>query len=311
MDNGETVFTIIRYPLSIFYFAVFFVKQTVCPKFAAIKFGKQNSGNTMSILSQKYLPPFLGIATLTWIVVGTYWFKNQFWDVPTSVNTTTPVNGAVHLPFYFPMGIAQPIFTSESFSMFKKTTNYLNDNPNKKLMINGLYAFNEVPNQKPSKLGEQRAEAIKSVLIHLGAESKRIQTKAEQRDNLYFFNQQLYDGVEFKIVDSPEGRFEALNLFFQPHKYLFAENDDLKKYFTALNEYITLHPNVKLKITAHQDKTEGDRASKKRLAYMQLFLEKHGFLPKQFEFEDVKDKKPLAEAGQIKNRRVEIRLIVP
>ncbi len=44
---------------------------------------------------------------------------------------------------------------------------------------------------------------------------------------------------------------------------------------------------------------------------MQLFLAKQRFLPKQFAFEDVKDKKPLAEAGQIKNRRVEIRLIVP
>ncbi len=110
-----------------YYFTVFFVKQTVCPKFAAIKFGKQNSGDTMSILSQKYLPPFLGIATLTWIVVGTYWYKNQCWDDATSININTPVNGAVHLPFYFPVGTAQPIFTSKSFSMFKKTTDYLND----------------------------------------------------------------------------------------------------------------------------------------------------------------------------------------
>ena len=266
----------------------------------------------MCILSKKYLPPLLGIATLTWIVGGTYWFKSQFCDAPMSNNITVSVsNAATHMPFYFPFGAAQPLFTSRSFTIFKETTNYLHENRNKKLIIKGLYAPQEVPNQAPSKLGLERAEAIKSVLLNLGATSNSIETKSEQRKNLLFSNQQLIDGVEFKIVDYEGGRFQALNLFFQKDKYQFADNEELKKYFHALNDYVNLHPNIKLKITAHQDNTEGAWTSKKRMAFMHLFLESHEFLPKQFEFEDAKSKKPLAENGHIKNRRIEIRLIVP
>ena len=261
----------------------------------------------MSILSKKYLPPLLGIATAAWIVGGTFWFKNQFYNEPT----VTAQDGVSHLPFYFPFGTAKPVFTSESFSLFKKTTNYLNENNNKRLIIKGLYASKEVSNQMTARLGWQRAEAIKSVLLKVGTASNRIEMKSEQRNNLFFSKQQLYDGVEFKVVDNPEGRFEALNLFYQPNKFQFAENEDLKKYFAALNDYVKIHPNVKLKITAHQDDTEGVWASKKRMAFMQFFLENHRFLPKQFEFEDLKNKKPLAETGHIKNRRLEIRLIVP
>jgi hypothetical protein len=266
----------------------------------------------MSILSKKYLPPFLGIATLTWIIGGTYWFKSQFCDVPMSNNSTVSVsNTAVHMPFYFPFGTAQPLFTIHSFSVFKKTTNYLHRNSRKKLIIKGLYAPQEVSNQAPSKLGWERAEAIKAVLLNLGATTNRIETKSEQRNNLLFSNQQLLDGVEFKMVDDEGGRFQALNLFFQKDKYQFEVNEELKQYFHALTDYVQLHPNIKLKITAHQDNTEGVWTSKKRMASMHLFLANHDFLPKQFEFEDAKNKIPLAENGHIKNRRVEIRLIIP
>ncbi len=266
----------------------------------------------MSILQQRYLPPILGTATLTWIVVGTIWFQNQFCDA-ASVNNTTVSHSRIeaHQPFYFPVGTAQAIFTSKSFSMFKETVDFLDENTHKKLIIKGLYATQEVSNQVPFKLGLERANAIKSVLLNLGANSNSIETKSEQRNNLFFPNQQLVDGVEFKVVDYEGGRFQALNLFFQKDKYQFEDTAELQKYFQALNDYLSLHPNIKLKITAHQDNTEGAWTSKKRMSFMHLFLAKHEFLPKQFEFEDIKNKKPLYEAGHIKNRRVEIRLIVP
>lgn len=266
----------------------------------------------MSILSKKYLPPLLGIATLTWIVGGTYWYKTQFCDVSVTASTTVSISHTrTHLPFYFPFGTAQPIFTKESFSIFKKTTNYLNEHSDKKLIIKGLYTPQEVPNQAPSTLGLERAEAIKSVLLNLGSPNSSIETRTEQRNNLFFSNQQLFDGVEFKVVDYEGGRFQALNLFFQKDKFQFEDNDELKKYFHALNDYMRLHPNIKLKITAHQDNTEGAWTSKKRMAFMHKVLENHNFLPKQFEFEDAKSKILLAENGHIKNRRVEIRLIIP
>ena len=120
----------------------------------------------MSILSKKFLPPFLGFATLAWIVGGTYWFKNQFCDDAIDTNTAVAVkNSRTHLPFYFPVGASQPIFLSESFLQFKETSDYLNDNRDKTLVINGLFASEEAQNPR---LGLERAEAIKSVLLNLG-----------------------------------------------------------------------------------------------------------------------------------------------
>jgi outer membrane protein OmpA-like peptidoglycan-associated protein len=259
----------------------------------------------MSSLSTKFLPPFLGFATLTWIVGGTYWYKNQFCDLPVLTSNIVAVkNTGTHLPFYFPYGESQPVFTSESFLIFKETTDFLNDNRDKTLVINGL----SDPKEAFNNLGLERAKAIKSVLLNLGAIPNSIETKSAQRKNLFFVNKQLIDGVEFNMVDNVEGRFQALNLFFQKDKFQFADNEDLKNYFHTLNQYLSFYPNTQLKITAHRENTE---ASKKRLDFIRHFLESHDFSPKQITFEDVNSEMPLAEVGNIKNRRVEIRLIVP
>ncbi len=264
----------------------------------------------MSILTKKYLPHFLGISTLIWVVGGTMWYKRQFCDTPVEPTTHVVAVKSVgtHLPFYFPQGEAQPVFMSESFLQFKETTDYLNDNRGKTLIINGLYAKEE---RADSNLGLQRAESIKLALLNLGTLPSSIETKSSLRQNLFFVNRQLFDGVEFKVVDNIEGHFQALNLFFKNNKFQFAESDDLKDYFHKLNHYLSFHPTVMLKITAHQDFTEGATVSKKRLAFIKNYLDSRDFLANQLEFEDVKSEIPLEETGKLKNRRVEIRIIVP
>jgi hypothetical protein len=264
----------------------------------------------MGILSKKYLPHLLGIFTLIWVIGGTMWYKSQFCDTPTVPESPIVAVKSVgtHLPFYFPFGEAQPIFTSESFLQFKETTDYLNDNHDKTLVIKGLYSRQE---RADSNLGLQRAQAIKSALLNLGALPNSIETKTARRDSLFFVNRQLFDGVEFKVVDNIEGHFQALNLFFKKDKFKFEDNEYLKNYFHALNHYLSFHPNVQVKITAHQDFTEGVAVSKKRLAFIKNFLENRNFAPNQLSFEDIKSTMPLAQTGQIKNSRVEIRVIVP
>jgi hypothetical protein len=266
----------------------------------------------MSILHTKYLPPFLGLATLTWIVGGTYWYQKQFCEVPATASVALAVkNSGTNLPFYFPIGDSKPVFTSECFVLFKETAAFLNSNQDKILVVKGLTTPQETKRNLSTNLGMARAEAIKSALLTFGALPTSIETKSAQRSNLAVANQQLFDAVEFNMVDNIEGHFQALNLFFQKDKFQFAENDDLKNYFHALNKYMSFHPNLTVKITAHRENTEGVAASKKRLAFIRQFLEKHDFLSKQLAFEDVNSEMPLGEEGHLKNRRVEIRLIVP
>ena len=266
----------------------------------------------MGILSTKYLPPVLGIATLAWIVGGTMWYKKQFCDVPAETTTESSVvavkSTGTHLPFYFPMGESKPVFMSECFTQFKETVDFLKENRDKTLTIKGLYTIKE---SADTNLGYRRADAIKSALLDLGAIPSSIETKSDQRTNLFFVNRQLFDGVEFKVEDNIDGHFQALNLFFNKNKYQFSDNEELKNYFHTLNDYLNFHPNVKLKITAHQDFTEGGKVSKQRLAFMQKFLENHDFVANQLTYEDVKSEIPMAATGGIKNRRVEIRLILP
>ncbi|MBL7816173.1 MAG: hypothetical protein JNL70_14235 [Saprospiraceae bacterium] len=265
----------------------------------------------MSILSKKYLPPLLGVATLAWIVGGTYWFQVHFCD---TTSTTAPLvaaqNTTNHLPFYFPMGDSKPVFMPESFSFFKETADFLNDNRGKKLIVNGLFSSKEARTAN-SRLGLERAESIKKALVDIGTLPKSIETQSTQRNNLFFVNQQLFDGVEFKVEETVEGRFQALNLFFKSNKYQFADSDELKGYFNALHHYLSSHPNVRLKITAHHDNTEGGQVSRKRLAFMRQFLKNYDFLPQYFAFEDLKDTQPFSKTGKLKNRRIEIRLIIP
>jgi outer membrane protein OmpA-like peptidoglycan-associated protein len=274
----------------------------------------------MSILSKNHTPIALGIATLVWIFGGTFWF-NQYCcpaNAPLSIGATSAIlNSGNHTPFYFSRGESHPVFLSESFKLFKETADFLQTNQDRALVIKGLYSSKELQKQPIAAvsealtardLGIERAESIRTVLLHLGISPDALSVKSVQRDSLFFVNGQLFDGVEFAVVDNIEGRFQALNLFFKKKKYSFKANPELKKYFHDLNHYLSFHPDIRLKITAHADDTEGGQMSRKRLVFIKQFLKDHDFDTDKILFEDLEATAPIDELGSIKNQRIEIRL---
>ena len=107
--------------------------------------------------------------------------------------------------------------------------------------------------------------------------------------------------------------FQALNLFFKKDKFRFAENEQLQTYFKDLTAYLQHNPTVKLKIAALRSNTEGSKISKNRLAFMTNFLKNKKLNINQFIFEDQKTlaNTTLADAENLKNQRIEIRLLTP
>lgn len=106
--------------------------------------------------------------------------------------------------------------------------------------------------------------------------------------------------------------FQALNLFFKKDKFRFAENEELRTYFTDLNAYLQQNPTVRLNVAALHSHTEGVKTAKKRLAFMTDFLLSKKMNIAQFVFADKKT--PLSTTiaeSDVKNQRVEIRLIMP
>ncbi len=106
--------------------------------------------------------------------------------------------------------------------------------------------------------------------------------------------------------------FQALNLFFKKDKFRFAENEELRTYFNDLNAYLQQNPMVRLNVVALHSHTEGSKIAKKRLAFMTGFLISKHLNSAQFVFEDKKTLPNAAIAeGDVKNQRIEIRLIMP
>lgn len=113
--------------------------------------------------------------------------------------------------------------------------------------------------------------------------------------------------------DSANGRFQALNLFFQKNKFTFTENAELQAYFRDLHRFLEHNPTTKLEIAAKHSITEGSKISKKRLTFISNFLKNKNFNRGQFIFEDRKKTTHLvlADAQNLDNQRVEIRILTP
>lgn len=264
---------------------------------------------------RKFLPSFMGLATLMWIIGGTFWYHRNYCDaveLQHSASTVAIKEGTqasnYTTPFFFPLASIKPVFVSESIPVLKKTTDYLNKNVSKSLVIKGLYSSKEKKLFPQTDLGLHRASAIKDVLTTLGANAETIETISELRNDLHFVNNQLTNGIEFQVIDNLYVSFQALNLYFPHKKFRFKESEELDDYFNRLSKFLIMNPQIRVKITAYDSDTEGGHFSKKRLFYVKSFLENQNFNLNKFHFERKKNTDSFDINNPIKSQRIEIRL---
>jgi hypothetical protein len=264
---------------------------------------------------RKLLPFILGIVTLIWIIGGTLWYKRNYCDIADiqqNAPTVAIKQGAQTIthtaPFFFPLADVRPVFTIESIPVFKKTVDFLNNNPDKILIIRGLYSSKEKALKPNIDLGIYRASSIKQVLSSMGADDEAIEIESAKNDNLHFINNQLSDGIEFLFSNNSNVGFQSLNMYFPSKKIQFKESDELSDYFRRLGKFLIINPETTISISAHASITEGGQCSTKRLNFMKSFLELKKFNLNRFKFQNKKTQSPLTKEKNIKNQRIEIRM---
>ena len=264
---------------------------------------------------RKLLPFILGSVTLIWIIGGTLWYKRNYCDIAdiqSSAPTVAIKQGAQTIthtaPFFFPLADVRPVFTSESIPVFKKTVDFLNNNPDKTLIIRGLYSSKEKALKPNTDLGIYRALSIKQVLSGMGADDEAIDVESAKNDNLHFINNQLSDGIEFLFSNNTNVSFQSLNMYFPSKKYQFKESEELSDYFRRLGKYLIINPESTITISAHSSITEGGYCSTRRLDYIKSYLELKKFDLNRFKFQNKRTQSPLTKEKNIKNQRIEIRM---
>ncbi len=263
----------------------------------------------------KPLTLLFSLAFVTWLIGGTIWYKKRYCDAPVSIENIAPVVAARDqinpVLFYFPFGQTRPVLMSESVASLKKTADYLNQNIDKKLVVSGLASAKEI-SMNTLDVGKARAEAIKSLLIDLGALQTALEVESKQVEKLEFTNGNLINGVNFTIVDNPDARFQPINFYFSTNQSEFVETVEIEAYLTNLKRFLAANSTITLDIVAYTSIGEKKKIGDKRLSFLKSLLLNKDFNLKQTNFRQKASQKPIAKNKEdIKNQRLEIRLINP
>ncbi len=97
--------------------------------------------------------------------------------------------------FHFGFGGAPAIGIGSVEGEMQKVADYLKNNPNKLLTINGFYGGDEKNTSTFENLGFARADDVKNYLIGLGAPAGRLLTGSNLKNDIRFNNDKTYDGV--------------------------------------------------------------------------------------------------------------------
>jgi len=174
--------------------------------------------------------------------------------------------------------------TETTGKTFESVANHLEENPNKQLILTGLYGDEEKNGSAYDNLGIARAETIKDVLIRKGANGDNIKTTSMRSDNLSFEmtdgKRMMTGGVNFLFEGEDGGEAPAEdegletntednssdsgseisygtgeNMFLDitESNSSFTETESFKNYFAGLKSYLEDNSDKKLILTCYND----------------------------------------------------------
>ncbi|MCP4439849.1 MAG: OmpA family protein [Aureispira sp.] len=152
-----------------------------------------------------------GIALVGWIVGMSIWHSQQCCGAGETVAMTTSTD---NIPCVVKDGVyfqaeatksvcfvkneAQPIVFQETKAVFASTSEYLQQNPLKKLVITGLVADGE---SKSEALGLDRANAIRDILINRQqVQPTQIDVRSAKREGIKKVKDTLIGALEFEFL---------------------------------------------------------------------------------------------------------------
>ena len=284
---------------------------------------------------------FLGL----WLIGGSWWYANKF-GVPiqniapsSAIPVLNVTDGDFKITsrsnFHFRHSCDKVVVPWETEKELKTLVKYLDQHPNRNLVLTGNYSPVEQNDTRHLDLGLARSEAIRNLLISFDANKEDIIIQSKLCDGLKFSRNLLFDGVRFSFEEKidpfnsndPEEKvvrtsriiekIRPLNLYYDNNTEFVQNSTQLNAYLGNLNSYLKKHPNSKVLLIGHTDNVgtsdQNKLLSKKRAFSVKYLMEEFGIATKQIKVDYMGDKNPLSSNatnnGRKKNRRVEVRLI--
>lgn len=282
---------------------------------------------------------FVSILSALWILLGS-WFVGTYMSPQEITIAGLQVRDgekSFHSQdhFSFKAGGADMEVGESTREMLLDILAYLDENPNRRVILKGKYLKEELNNTAYQNLGVARAEELRKYMTELTPESHAIDTDLESVDSYPMVNGVFYDAVDFEFKDifnEVVEETEKTNLEedapiakeeFAPFKVYGAEtianlgmDPSLLQYVENIKAYLVDYPDRRIQISGHAQHNENiNKAINDSRLYAQKvrrFLIKQGVKSNQITWEGIGAAEPMYgpahyEAGN--NNRVVIRLL--
>ncbi len=183
----------------------------------------------------------------------------------------------------------KPIISLKDSSVITKLSAYLNNNPNKRLVIEGKNKNDEQNTSGLASLGMARALSIKDLLVKKGTSSDQIDIQPIVDNDMKLERGRYSDAISFGLgeVASNNDNLDIANLEAEKPKIYFAKNansliitPELRTYFEKVKKYCDKYSSSKVQLTGHTD-ASGDRnynieLGRKRANFIKNYLIRQG-----------------------------------
>ncbi len=226
----------------------------------------------------------------------------------------------------------EPISTA-AISSYGNIKSYLDNHPDKKLNITGLYGSDEMNNSAFTNLGEARANDVKNYLASLGYDTTHMGINGELTDDLNIKEDIIYGPVNYRLSDLPSGdnaaainkelddlaadlKANPLVLQFATGASTISLTSMQREKISKLVRYLDARPQSSLVSVGHTDDT-GSRVtniaiSAKRAEFAKSYLVNNGITASRIAASGKGPDEPIAsnntEEGKSQNRRVVVTL---
>jgi len=227
------------------------------------------------------MTPVLWILSFIWVIGGSFFLSNLFCGAaagPATANMSI-IDGnfkAVATGNYaFVKSKHNLTATKDVYNAFTKTGTYLKSNPEKMLLLTGMYNAGENNKSSFANLGVARAEAVKAELVKKGAIADNITTEGVEKQDLGFIENKLFNSVDFKFSEAGAAATGAatttnidngMTLFFEGDETSFdADDAKLTEIIQYLESYMTTNPDARIMVNGHTD-NQGKLEVKNKIA---------------------------------------------
>ncbi len=226
----------------------------------------------------------LFLALVLWYFFSTYWYVCHINDNGCNCFTKQATIPALLIQdndkqvvsirdnFKFTQSDATPVISAPVQAGLNTLATYLQQNPQRALVISGQYAPNETNSTPFDNLGLARADALKRQLMAMGLPDTRLQTSAKPVGNMPLFSDNsFFGGYDFAFTDA--GPTEALPRFLVldgsntvvdvAENFTFSPSDakpnmstQVQQGLVSLTNYLKTNPNKTLTLTGNYGANE-------------------------------------------------------